>query len=121
MSWAQLTNRPNNVSHRYNNNNNHNNTTYYRKSTNNNNNNRKTINNQYNTTQLSTTKVQTTSSKRKHSGISYVILDSGAFIGRQSFFNNFSQNPFTQYSSIPTGAKPLACTYWDLTFDNPQI
>ena len=37
-------------------------------------------------------KVATTHSKRRHSDINYVILDAGAFIGRQSFFNNFSPN-----------------------------
>merc|ERR1719410_1457634 len=36
--------------------------------------------------------VQITNSKRKHKDVHYVILDSGAFIGRQSFFNNFNEN-----------------------------
>ena len=91
MSWAQLTNQPNNNgSQRYNNYNNNNNNNY-RKS----NNYRIRTNNHYNNNKpprLQKQKVETTNSKRKHNDINYVILDSGAFIGRQSFFNNFNSN-----------------------------
>eukprot|EP01084_Bolivina_argentea_P088507 159791_1 len=94
MSWAQLSNRPNNVSHQYSTN--HNNNTYYRKPSNNNHN-RILINN--NNSHNQQPRVPTTSSKHKHNDVSYVILDSGAFIGRQSFFNNFSPN--TTYYMTP--------------------
>ena len=42
--------------------------------------------------QIGSSTVQITNSKRKHKDVHYVILDSGAFIGRQNFFNNFNEN-----------------------------
>jgi len=141
MSWAQLTNRPNNGSHQgyYNNNNNNGNNDNWNRN-NNSNNNRKvglrTINNgnysnsyrsnnkrnnnrnQYNrnnkhhnnnnsynnnyhnnNNQPPRRSVGLTGNKKRHNDINYVILDSGAFIGRQNFFNNFTQD--TVYYMTP--------------------
>lgn len=44
-------------------------------------------------------RVGMTTSKKKHKDILYVVLDSGAFIGRQSFFNHFG--PDTTYFMTP--------------------
>ena len=143
MSWAQLTNRPNNGSQGYYNNNNNNNngnannnnwnrnnnsnndrkvgirtinnlhySNSYRSNnnkrnnnrnqynrnkhkninnnSNNNNNNNNSNNHYYNNNQPPRRSVGVTGNKKKHNDVNYVILDSGAFIGRQSFFNNFT-------------------------------
>eukprot|EP01084_Bolivina_argentea_P184719 318585_1 len=80
MSWARLANRPNN------------NGSYAPKKRNNQ---QQTIRTTYDPEPI----VQITNSKKKHNDIHTIVLDSGAFIGRQSFFNNF--HPTTQYYMTP--------------------
>jgi len=128
MSWATLTNRPNNGSQQryhnnsYNNDNDHSNynsnrpnTTHRIRTRNNilvqNHNPHYNRNNNYqNYNQYATNKpprhqnqnksrVQTTGQRKRHNDINYVILDAGAFIARQGFFNNFDAN--THYYMTP--------------------
>eukprot|EP01083_Nonionella_stella_P065913 173106_1 len=88
MSWAQLTNRPTNVSPAFGNNHHHHHTPNIG-NPNPYSNHISTTNNVYS---VPPPKVSTTSSKHKHNEVQCVVLDAGALIGRQSFFNNFSES-----------------------------
>ena len=105
MSWAQLTNRPNNGSQRQHNSNRHK-MIQTRVRTNNQNINQRHNpprnrhkNNNPHRNHNPPRKVHITNDKKKHNDINYVILDSGAFIGRQYFFNSFDSN--TKYYVTP--------------------
>lgn len=77
---------------RHNNRNNNNNWNRNRNHNNNYHNNNNNRFNHYNNNQPPRRSVGLTGSKKRHNDIGYVILDSGAFIGRQNFFNNFTSD-----------------------------
>ena len=77
-------------SYRSNNKRNNNRNNHYNNRNNNKYHNNNYHNNHYNNNQPPRRSVGLTGSKKRHNDINYVILDSGAFIGRQNFFNNFS-------------------------------